>query len=259
MLFSCKGGDRRGVWCSLGHLFQQTRHWRLGAEERWHWCLMPLLYFKSLPILSFQKNHSITICIWIGLIISPIFFSVYHLILLFSTCIWPSNHCLFTGLYLLIFNPLGMNTLIGYDLVPEAKILDSALRACRRLDDLASAIRILEAVKVSSCTLVMSSYTLVRFYFNCHRNWAVAFEIFDLDMVETFKCGSACKGKFFLYFAGQGWQPQRHLPLPNPRAETHLVRTWHFNTRRAWHWQVIDHRGKTFHLQSIESVAYRTF
>uniref|UniRef100_A0A672I0K8 Cytochrome c oxidase subunit 5A, mitochondrial n=1 Tax=Salarias fasciatus TaxID=181472 RepID=A0A672I0K8_SALFA len=43
----------------------------------------------------------------------------------------------------------GMNTLIGYDLVPEAKILDSALRACRRLNDLASAIRILEAVKVS--------------------------------------------------------------------------------------------------------------
>lgn len=44
-----------------------------------------------------------------------------------------------------------MNTLIGYDLVPEAKILDSALRACRRLNDLASAIRILEAVKVSIC------------------------------------------------------------------------------------------------------------
>uniref|UniRef100_A0A8C6UBT7 Cytochrome c oxidase subunit 5A, mitochondrial n=1 Tax=Neogobius melanostomus TaxID=47308 RepID=A0A8C6UBT7_9GOBI len=41
----------------------------------------------------------------------------------------------------------GMNTLIGYDLVPEPKILDAALRACRRLDDLASAIRILEAVK----------------------------------------------------------------------------------------------------------------
>lgn len=47
----------------------------------------------------------------------------------------------------------GMNTLIGYDLVPEAKILDSALRACRRLNDLASAIRILEAVKVSDCHL----------------------------------------------------------------------------------------------------------
>ncbi|XP_067829673.1 cytochrome c oxidase subunit 5A, mitochondrial-like [Heptranchias perlo] len=41
----------------------------------------------------------------------------------------------------------GMNTLIGYDLVPEPKILDAALRACRRLNDLASAIRILEAVK----------------------------------------------------------------------------------------------------------------
>ncbi|XP_076012369.1 cytochrome c oxidase subunit 5A, mitochondrial-like [Genypterus blacodes] len=41
----------------------------------------------------------------------------------------------------------GVNTLIGYDLVPEPKIVDSALRACRRLDDLASAIRILEAVK----------------------------------------------------------------------------------------------------------------
>ncbi|KAL3065081.1 hypothetical protein OYC64_015293 [Pagothenia borchgrevinki] len=40
-----------------------------------------------------------------------------------------------------------MNTLIGYDLVPEAKIVDSALRACRRLNDMASAIRILEAVK----------------------------------------------------------------------------------------------------------------
>ncbi|KAK1789804.1 hypothetical protein P4O66_015684 [Electrophorus voltai] len=43
----------------------------------------------------------------------------------------------------------GMNTLIGYDLVPEPKILEAALRACRRLNDLASAVRILEAVKVS--------------------------------------------------------------------------------------------------------------
>lgn len=47
-----------------------------------------------------------------------------------------------------------MNTLIGYDLVPEAKIIDSALRACRRLNDLASAIRILEAVKVRGCPLI---------------------------------------------------------------------------------------------------------
>ncbi|XP_060779277.1 cytochrome c oxidase subunit 5A, mitochondrial [Neoarius graeffei] len=44
----------------------------------------------------------------------------------------------------------GVNTLIGYDLVPEPKILDSALRACRRLNDLASAVRILEAVKDKS-------------------------------------------------------------------------------------------------------------
>ncbi|XP_076842266.1 cytochrome c oxidase subunit 5A, mitochondrial-like [Brachyhypopomus gauderio] len=44
----------------------------------------------------------------------------------------------------------GMNTLIGYDLVPEPKILDSALRACRRLNDLACAVRILEAVKDKS-------------------------------------------------------------------------------------------------------------
>jgi len=44
----------------------------------------------------------------------------------------------------------GMNTLIGYDLVPEAKILAAALRACRRLNDIASAIRILEAVKDKS-------------------------------------------------------------------------------------------------------------
>ncbi|KAM9853979.1 cytochrome c oxidase subunit 5Aa isoform 1-T1 [Aulostomus maculatus] len=41
----------------------------------------------------------------------------------------------------------GMNTLVSYDLVPEPKILDAALRACRRLNDLASTIRILEAVK----------------------------------------------------------------------------------------------------------------
>nr|XP_057942537.1 cytochrome c oxidase subunit 5A, mitochondrial [Doryrhamphus excisus] len=41
----------------------------------------------------------------------------------------------------------GMNTLICYDLVPEPKILEAALRACRRLNDLATAIRILEAVK----------------------------------------------------------------------------------------------------------------
>ncbi|KAK7807914.1 hypothetical protein U0070_023946 [Myodes glareolus] len=41
----------------------------------------------------------------------------------------------------------GMNTLVGYDLVPEPKIIDGALRACRRLNDFASAVRILEVVK----------------------------------------------------------------------------------------------------------------
>lgn len=51
-----------------------------------------------------------------------------------------------------IFILPGMNTLIGYDLVPEPKILEAALRACRRLNDLASAIRILEVVKVREKT-----------------------------------------------------------------------------------------------------------
>lgn len=50
---------------------------------------------------------------------------------------------------LLFFNLTGMNTLVGYDLVPEPKIIDAALRACRRLNDFASAVRILEVVKVS--------------------------------------------------------------------------------------------------------------
>ncbi|XP_032141036.1 cytochrome c oxidase subunit 5A, mitochondrial-like [Sapajus apella] len=41
----------------------------------------------------------------------------------------------------------GINTLVTYDLVPEPKIIDAALRACRRLNDFASTVRILEAVK----------------------------------------------------------------------------------------------------------------
>ncbi|XP_023585599.1 cytochrome c oxidase subunit 5A, mitochondrial [Trichechus manatus latirostris] len=48
----------------------------------------------------------------------------------------------------------GMNTLVGYDLVPEPKIIDAALRACRRLNDFASAVRILEVVKVSEITML---------------------------------------------------------------------------------------------------------
>lgn len=49
--------------------------------------------------------------------------------------------------------------MIGYDLVPEPKILEAALRACRRLDDLASAIRILEAVKVIKSLCATAEYT----------------------------------------------------------------------------------------------------
>ncbi|CAG2055040.1 unnamed protein product [Timema podura] len=40
-----------------------------------------------------------------------------------------------------------MNDLAGMDLVPEPKIIDAALRACRRLNDFALAVRFLEAVK----------------------------------------------------------------------------------------------------------------
>uniref|UniRef100_A0A8C9KFZ9 Cytochrome c oxidase subunit 5A, mitochondrial n=1 Tax=Panthera tigris altaica TaxID=74533 RepID=A0A8C9KFZ9_PANTA len=41
----------------------------------------------------------------------------------------------------------GMNTLVGYTLVPEPKITDAALLAYRWLNDFASAVRILEVVK----------------------------------------------------------------------------------------------------------------
>uniref|UniRef100_UPI0023DD3EFC cytochrome c oxidase subunit 5A, mitochondrial-like n=1 Tax=Callithrix jacchus TaxID=9483 RepID=UPI0023DD3EFC len=41
----------------------------------------------------------------------------------------------------------GINTLVTYDLVPEPKIIDAALRGDRRLNDFASTVRILEAVK----------------------------------------------------------------------------------------------------------------
>lgn len=53
-----------------------------------------------------------------------------------------------------LFNLTGMNTLVGYDLVPEPKIIDAALRACRRLNDFASAVRILEVVKVSEIIML---------------------------------------------------------------------------------------------------------
>ncbi|XP_072038520.1 cytochrome c oxidase subunit 5A, mitochondrial-like isoform X2 [Amphiura filiformis] len=44
----------------------------------------------------------------------------------------------------------GLNELYGFDLVPEPKIVSAALRACRRLNDHAMAVRILESVKAKS-------------------------------------------------------------------------------------------------------------
>ena len=41
----------------------------------------------------------------------------------------------------------GLNELYGHDLVPEPKIVVAMIRAARRLNDIAMAIRILEAVK----------------------------------------------------------------------------------------------------------------
>jgi cytochrome c oxidase subunit 5a len=42
----------------------------------------------------------------------------------------------------------GMNDLIGMDLVPEPKIINAALRACRRVNDYALTTRFLEAIKM---------------------------------------------------------------------------------------------------------------
>lgn len=41
----------------------------------------------------------------------------------------------------------GMNDLHGMDLVPEPKIVSAALKACRRVNDFALAVRFLEAIK----------------------------------------------------------------------------------------------------------------
>lgn len=41
----------------------------------------------------------------------------------------------------------GINDLWGHDLVPEPKILIAALKACRRVNDFALAVRIIEAIK----------------------------------------------------------------------------------------------------------------
>ena len=44
----------------------------------------------------------------------------------------------------------GLNELYGHDLVPEPKIVNAALRACRRLDDFAMSVRLFEMIKEKS-------------------------------------------------------------------------------------------------------------
>merc|ERR1712226_11481 len=44
----------------------------------------------------------------------------------------------------------GMNVLYGYDLVPEPKIVNAALHACRRLNEFAVTVRIFEMIKDKS-------------------------------------------------------------------------------------------------------------
>ncbi|XP_017782860.1 PREDICTED: cytochrome c oxidase subunit 5A, mitochondrial-like [Nicrophorus vespilloides] len=41
----------------------------------------------------------------------------------------------------------GINDIVGQDLVPEPKIVIAALKACRRVNDFAVAVRFLEAIK----------------------------------------------------------------------------------------------------------------
>ncbi|KAK9498111.1 hypothetical protein O3M35_003990 [Rhynocoris fuscipes] len=43
-----------------------------------------------------------------------------------------------------------MNDLSGMDLIPEPKVIEAALRACRRVNDYALCVRYLEAIK-SKC------------------------------------------------------------------------------------------------------------
>lgn len=54
----------------------------------------------------------------------------------------------------------GLTDLQGMDLVPEPKILIAALKACRRLNDFALTVRMLEAVKVK-CAGNMEIYNYI--------------------------------------------------------------------------------------------------
>lgn len=55
----------------------------------------------------------------------------------------------------------GINDLWGHDLVPEPKILIAALKACRRVNDYALTVRILEAVKNKCGTKVAEIYPYI--------------------------------------------------------------------------------------------------
>jgi cytochrome c oxidase subunit 5a len=54
-----------------------------------------------------------------------------------------------------------MNDLAGMDLVPEPKIINAALRACRRVSDFALAVRFLEAVKSKCGSRVQEIYPYI--------------------------------------------------------------------------------------------------
>jgi cytochrome c oxidase subunit 5a len=54
-----------------------------------------------------------------------------------------------------------MNDLAGMDLVPEPKIINAALRACRRVSDFALAVRFLESVKAKCGGRVKEIYPYI--------------------------------------------------------------------------------------------------
>lgn len=54
-----------------------------------------------------------------------------------------------------------MNDLAGMDLVPEPKIINAALRACRRVSDFALAVRFLETIKCKCGGRVQEIYPYI--------------------------------------------------------------------------------------------------
>ncbi|PNF35376.1 Cytochrome c oxidase subunit 5A, mitochondrial [Cryptotermes secundus] len=54
-----------------------------------------------------------------------------------------------------------MNDLAGMDLVPEPKIVNAALRACRRVSDFALAVRFLETIKSKCGNRVQEIYPYI--------------------------------------------------------------------------------------------------